>query len=147
MRLSETDLDHILDELRAKGERITTARRTVLETLLEAPGDHLTMDELAVRVHLRAPDIHLSTVYRTVEFLEQAGVLVDVRLGASPATYHFASDHHHHARCDNCGATIELPDAAFDSVRRRLQRDHGFTAHPNHVLINGLCRDCLAVEI
>jgi Fur family ferric uptake transcriptional regulator len=146
MKAPHSDLDHILDELRADGERITTARRTVLETLLEAPDAHLTMDELAERVHERAPDIHLSTVYRTVEFLEQAGVLVGVRLGASSAAYHFASDHHHHARCDRCGLTIEIPEKAFDGVKRTLEREHGFVAHPHHVLINGLCRDCEALQ-
>jgi hypothetical protein len=64
MRLSEPDLDHILDQLRASGERITTARRTVLETLLDAPGDHLTMDELAERVH-RPPTTSRPTIITT----------------------------------------------------------------------------------
>jgi Fur family ferric uptake transcriptional regulator len=142
MASSPTGIDGILADLRARGERITTARRVVLQVLLDHPDGHLTIDELADQVSEQAPDVHLSTIYRTAEFLEQAGVLVSVRLGASPAVYHFASNAHHHARCENCGAVIELPGNAFDALGRRLLRDHGFRAHPNHVVIPGLCRDC-----
>jgi Fe2+ or Zn2+ uptake regulation protein len=142
MAANRRDIDEILTNLRANGERITTARRVVLQVLLNEPHEHLTMDELADRVADRAPDIHLSTIYRTVEFLEEAGVLAEVRVGASPAVYHFASDTHHHARCDSCGAVIELPAGVFDSVSKRLQREHGFHAHLRHIVIPGICQRC-----
>jgi Fur family ferric uptake transcriptional regulator len=136
------DLDEILTDLRASGERITTARRAVLQVLLDHPDEHLTMDEVAALVHASAPEVHLSTVYRTVEFLEQAGVLVNVHLQGSPASYHFTGDAHHHARCDECGTTIALPATSFDALVRRLARDHGFEAHPHHLVIPGRCAAC-----
>ncbi len=138
------ELDDILTDLRAGGERVTTARRVVLQVLLDDPDEHLTIEELSDRVHEQAPDIHLSTIYRTVEFLEHAGVLVHVRLGESPAAYHFATDAHHHARCDVCGTVIELPANTFAALVRRLERDSGFHAHPHHVVIPGICATCAA---
>src|SRR5262245_13833962 len=95
-------LDALLDRLRAGGERITVARRAVLETLLDAPDAHLTADELARRIHADHPSIHLSTVYRTLDTLVDSGLLVEVRIGNGPGSYHFTSDEHHHAVCTTC---------------------------------------------
>jgi Fur family ferric uptake transcriptional regulator len=139
-----TELEDLLDVLRARGERVTTARRAVLQVLLNHPDEHLTMEQLAARVQADSPAIHLSTIYRTAEFLEESGILVNVHLGSSPAAYHFASDPHHHAQCEECGAVIAIPANSFDAVIRRLQRDHGFTATPSHVVITGTCKTCQA---
>lgn len=123
---------------------MTAARRSVLAELLAAGSAHRTAEQLAARVHRREPEIHLSTIYRTLEFLEAEGLVVRAGFGDGPTTYHLASDHHHHAVCDSCGAVIELPDDAFATLVRRLDRDHGFAAHPSHVTIPGRCADCRA---
>ncbi len=136
------DVESALTHLRAGGERITTARRAVLEQLAAADGQHLAVETLADLVHADHPDIHLSTVYRTLDFLTEAGILVNVRLGPGPSTYHFTGDAHHHAVCSQCGEVIELGSAIFAPVTKRLAKDHGFVAAPSHVVISGLCRDC-----
>ncbi len=138
-------LDDLVDELRARGQRVTVARRAVLETLLEAGDDHLTADELAPRVRENHPAIHLSTVYRTLDTLAEAGVIVLARFRDRPATYHLAADRHHHAVCTRCGTAINLPIGVLDPVRRRLLREHGFHADAHHLTIPGLCRDCAAL--
>jgi Fur family transcriptional regulator, ferric uptake regulator len=86
--------------------------------------------------------VHLSTVYRTVDLLDQAGILAQVHVGHGPSSYHLAEDAHHHAVCDSCGAVIEVPPAALSAVVTRLDRDLGFAARPRHLTINGLCADC-----
>jgi len=138
------DVDQALEQLRAEGERITTARRVVLEQVAAAHRQHLTAEALAERVEAQHPDIHLSTIYRTLDFLTGAGILVDVRMGRGPAAYHFAGDAHHHAVCSGCGQVIELGSETFDPVIRRLADEHGFEADPSHLVIRGLCRDCRA---
>jgi len=137
-------LDELLDQLRQHGERVTVARRAVLEELLDAPGSHLAADALADRIHDRHPDIHLSTVYRTVEFLTHAGILTEVHVGHGPNSYHFAADSHHHAVCDTCGAEVEVPSDLFEPVTDRLRRDYGFAADPSHLTITGRCAACAA---
>jgi Fur family ferric uptake transcriptional regulator len=139
-------IDDLVAELRAHGQRATVARRAVLEALLEAGDDHLSADELAPRVRERHPAIHLSTVYRTLDALTEADVITLARFADRPATYHLATDRHHHAVCSRCGTTINLSVGVLDPVRRRLLRDHGFRADPNHLTIHGLCRACAAVE-
>jgi Fe2+ or Zn2+ uptake regulation protein len=132
----------LLDRVRASGGRITPARRAVLEVLVEAGSDHLSADEIAERVHASAPQVHLSTVYRNLDSLEEAGVLRRARLGDGPASYHLAADEHHHAVCDRCGVVIRVPAEAFAPVVDALAREHGFRAEPRHVTIDGLCATC-----
>jgi len=134
----------LLDRLRADGERVTVARRAVLETLLAEPHSHLPADELADRIHRDHPSIHLSTVYRTVELLTEIGILTEVRVGHGPSSYHFATDAHHHAVCDRCGREVALPADLFAAVTTRLRDEHGFESDPHHLTITGLCADCAA---
>ncbi|MGZ4695433.1 MAG: Fur family transcriptional regulator, partial [Acidimicrobiales bacterium] len=133
-----------LGRLRDQGERITVARRAVLEALVAEPHSHLSADELADRIHRDHPSIHLSTIYRTVEFLAEAGILTEVRVGHGPSSYHFATDDHHHAVCDRCGTEVALPADLFAAVITRLRDEHGFESDPHHLTITGLCADCAA---
>lgn len=118
----------------------------MLDVLLAAGGEHLSADEVAARVHHATPDIHLSTIYRTLESLADMGVLSEARLGDGPVSYHLATDRHHHAVCSSCGAVIELPGGTFAPVTRRLAKDHGFTADPHHLTITGTCAPCADAE-
>lgn len=136
------DLDELLGRLRAQGLRVTTARRLVLRELLDAGDRHPAAEDVARGVQATDPEVHLSTVYRTLESLEEAGLVVRAGLGEGPTTYHLAGDHHHHAVCDRCGAVVQVDDAAFAEVVRRLDRDHAFLATPRHLTVQGLCARC-----
>ncbi len=135
-------LDELIDELRADGHRVTTARRAVLQEVLDAGDRHLSAEDLAELIRRRQPEVHLSTVYRTVEVLESAGILTQVHVGHGPGTYHLAQDRHHHAVCDSCGQVIELSAAVVAPVVDELDRRLGFAARPRHLTINGTCARC-----
>jgi len=141
----EITIDELIDQLRARGQRATTARRAVLGELLAAGDSHLTADELARRIHERHPAIHLSTVYRTLDALTAAELIVPAPFSDQPATYHLRTDVHHHAVCTRCGATFVLRPAVLEPVLRRLLRDHGFHADPRHLTIAGRCEACARV--
>lgn len=137
-------MDDLIEQLRQQGQRSTTARRAVLAELLAAGDRHLGAEELARRIHADHPAIHLSTVYRTLDALADAGLITEARFGDQPVTYHLTSDVHHHAVCTTCGATINLPADALAPLQRRLRRDHGFEADPRHLTITGTCARCAA---
>lgn len=139
---SGDEVDALLDRVRASGGRVTAARRAVLEVLLGAGADHLAADEIAARVHASAPQVHLSTVYRNLDSLEEAGVLRRARLGDGPVSYHVAADEHHHAVCRACGTVIQVPAEVLAPVVDALARAHGFLAEPRHLTIDGLCAAC-----
>jgi Fe2+ or Zn2+ uptake regulation protein len=138
-----TDLDALVERLRAGGERVTTARRLVLGALLDSGHDHASAEQLAGAVQAAHPEVNLSTVYRTLDVLESCGLVIRAGLGDGAATtYHLVDHPHHHAVCDGCGTVIDLPPEVFDAVVRRLDREHGFAARPSHLTVAGRCADC-----
>ncbi|MGA8681497.1 MAG: Fur family transcriptional regulator [Acidimicrobiales bacterium] len=134
-------VDAVLTLLRAQGGRVTTARRQLLEALFTSV-DHRTAEELAAEVQSRAPDIHLSTIYRNLDELERLGVIVHTHLGHGPATYHLASSAHGHLVCERCGATLEAPEELFRGLSRGAQTRFGFNIDPRHFAVLGRCSEC-----
>ena len=133
----------ILALLRAQGGRVTTCRRTILETFLGI-GGHVTAETLTARVQTAQPDVHESTVYRFLDELERLGVVDHVHLGHGPAVYHLSSDAHHHLVCDRCGTVVEVPDDVFAALRTTLHADFGFSLEPRHFAVTGRCASCSA---
>ena len=133
--------DRILDMLRERGGRVTTARRAIVAALLGSPG-HLTADELTAAVQSEQPDVHVSTVYRCLEALEELDVVDHVHLGHGRAVYHLTDEQHQHHVCESCGAVVEVPDALFDDLAARLRADYGFAIRPNHFAVLGRCDAC-----
>ncbi len=136
-------VDEVLERLREKGGRVTTSRRVILSELFAA-GGHVTAEELSRRVQAVAPEVHESTVYRTLEALADLGVVVHVHLAHGPAVFHLADDHHHHLVCEGCGVVVEVPDRALTTLKRRLERDHGFRLDGTHFALTGHCAACAA---
>ena len=134
-------LQGILDLLRSQGGRVTPARRALISALVAADS-HVTADDLAATVHGRHPDVHRSTVYRTLDALERLGVVDHVHLGHGRAVYHLADQPHQHLVCEMCEAVIEVPDALFAELDAAARSLYGFTIRPKHFAVLGRCRDC-----
>jgi Fe2+ or Zn2+ uptake regulation protein len=132
----------ILERLRSAGGRVTGARRAVVAALLAAD-DHVTADDLAATVQAADPEIHLSTVYRTLDALERLGVVDHVHLGHGRAVYHLADDPHQHLVCEECGVVIEAPHDLFAEVAERVQATYRFRLRPHHFAVLGRCEDCV----
>jgi len=139
--LDLTSVDKVLAFLRARGGRITTSRRVLLEVLFANDG-HLSAEELAEAVQAKAPDVHLSTIYRTLDELQHLGVIVHTHLGHGPATFTLASHAHAHLVCEACGAMIEAPDDLFRELARTAKTKLGFSIDPHHFAILGRCAAC-----
>jgi Fur family ferric uptake transcriptional regulator len=138
--------DAILSLLRASGDRITTSRRAVVEALL-AGDHHVTAEEVATRVADHNPEVHRATVYRTLDRLQELGVVSHVHLGHGPSTFHVNDRPHHHAVCSSCGSVVEVPLAALDDLADRLRDEHGFELSPQHFALSGRCRACSSGQV
>jgi Fur family transcriptional regulator, ferric uptake regulator len=134
--------ERVLDILRRDGGRITEARRAVVEALLDTEHHHITADELAARVRRRYPEVHRTTVYRTLDRLEDNGIVSHTHLGHGPSTFHLTDHPHHHAVCRSCSAVVELPPGALDELAAHLREQHGWTLTPQHFALSALCPDC-----
>jgi Fur family ferric uptake transcriptional regulator len=128
--------------LREHGYRITPQRQLVLEAV-NALG-HATPEELLSEVQKTAGAVNLSTIYRTLEVLEQVGLVTHAHIGHGAPTYHSVdADVHIHLVCDTCGKIESIP-AEEASVFVELLRDKaGFETDVAHVSIHGQCATCI----
>jgi Fe2+ or Zn2+ uptake regulation protein len=134
-------VETVLELIRTEGGRATTSRRTLVEVLFAERG-HRSAEELAEAVRARAPDVHLSTVYRNLDELERLGVVVHSHLGHGPVTYQLVSRSHAHFVCGQCGARVHVPEAMFAHLERAARDSLGFDIDPRHVAVLGRCADC-----
>jgi len=139
--MSEEPGPALHEQLRARGYRLTPQRQLVLEAVVAL--GHATPDEIADRVRDTASGVNISTVYRTLELLEELGLVTHTHLGHGAPTYHAAHDADHlHLVCRECGGIEEMrPDVLEDAVRR-IATDHGFAVDVGHFAIFGTCRAC-----
>ncbi|MCV0403201.1 MAG: transcriptional repressor [Chloroflexi bacterium] len=136
--------DSVDDRLRARGLRWTPQRATVIEVLAEADG-HVSGAELVERCRLRDPSTIPSTVYRTLDVLEELGL---VRHGHGPdgrEEFHVRPvEEHGHLHCAECGNSWELGNERAAAVADALRATDGFEIDIGHVTLVGRCRDCAA---
>ena len=125
--------------LREQGHRLTTARRMVIEGLAQTH-EHVTADLLAGWIQHAHPEIHLSTVYRTLESLRRVG---HHHPGAQPhgaAFFHLAPTHQH-VVCEVCGHIEDVPSSEFDELVDRLRDRHDFELDVHQTALVGRCRN------
>jgi Fur family ferric uptake transcriptional regulator len=90
-----------------------------------------------------ASGINISTVYRTLELLEELGLVNHAHLGHGAPTYHAASERAHvHLVCARCDRVEEVPAEVLSEVAERLRLERGFQVDVHHVALSGLCRSC-----
>jgi Fur family transcriptional regulator, ferric uptake regulator len=136
----------LAERLRARGLRLTSQRRQVLEAV--ATLDHATPEAIGVRLREQAgqggsaPDV--STVYRTLELLERLGLVWHTHLGKGAPVYHAAEHPHLHVVCASCGAIASADPALLRPAAERLEADLGFSVDVGHVALSGTCRECRA---
>lgn len=123
------------------GRRLTLQRRVILQVLEESP-EHLAPEAIYQRLNERFPEISRATVYRTLEMLEQSGMLQHTHAGPGGNLYHLNRQAHLHLLCNNCGAIVEADESLAASLRGEIQRRYGFQADPTHFAIGGLCAAC-----
>jgi Fur family ferric uptake transcriptional regulator len=127
--------------LRDHGFRITPQRQLVLEAVERLR--HGTPEEILIEVQRTATGVNLSTVYRTLEVLEDVGLVNHAHIGHGPPTYHAVDeDVHIHLVCDRCATVLSVPANVAAPFVDQLSEDHGFATDISHIAIHGLCQKC-----
>ncbi len=130
------------ERLRARGKRLTPQRERVLAAV-RALG-HGTPEEIAEQV---AGDggaaVPASTVYRSLEALQELGLVSHTHVDHRAPSYHLLEHATHvHVVCRRCGSVGEAPLEIADVLVERLDARLGFQADVAHAAIHGLCRSC-----
>ena len=136
--------DAVRDQLRARGLRWTPQRRLILDVIREAEG-HVTGAEFVDRCRERDPDTTPSTVYRTLDVLEELGYVAHSHGSDGREEYHVLPvAEHAHLHCSECGGSWEIAASEVAGLVRGIRRDHGFTVDVAHLTVAGRCRACQA---
>lgn len=128
-------------ELRRRGYRLTPQRQLVLEAVGQL--GHATPEEIVTAVRRTASGVNISTVYRTLELLEELSLVQHTHLGHGAPTYSVASEHDHvHLVCRDCGAIEEAPPEVVAPVVEELAATRGFVVDVGHFAVFGRCQSC-----
>nr|PZM94225.1 MAG: transcriptional repressor [Thermocrispum agreste] len=128
------------------GRRATRQRAAVVE-LLENIDDFRSAQELHDELRRRGDTIGLTTVYRTLQSLSDAGLVDTMRTESGEVIYRRCSDHHHHHLvCRECGYTVEVEEPAVERWAESVAASNGFVNLRHTVEIVGTCADCNAAK-
>ena len=133
-------------QLRARGYRVTPQRQLILEAVTAL--QHATPEDICSRVQQTAPGVNISTVYRSLELLEQLGLVTHTHLTHGAPSYHLAAEAEHvHLVCRDCGKITEVGPAAVASLVSALQAEQGFETDVRHLTVFGRCGACQATPV
>ena len=128
--------------LQERGHRLTVQRTLILD-VIESISGHIGVDEVFRRIHDAYPQVNVSTVYRTMELLEQEGLLTHTHFHDGAALWHRAEEgHHQHLVCERCGRKIDLDLEVVEPLAGELRTRYGFAANLTHFAILGICDAC-----
>ena len=130
------------DELRARGMRWTPQRRLLIEVLSGTTG-HVTGAELVERCRDLDPSTIPSTVYRTLDVLEELGLVRHAHGPDGREEYHvLPRTEHGHLHCSRCGRSWDIEASEAQGLVSALQHERGFEMDLSHLTISGRCADC-----
>jgi len=135
--------DVLRGRILAAGQRITP-QRDVIAGVLERAGRPLAAQELCDAVGQVDHGIGRATVFRTLQSLQEAGIVQHVTLAGNQAGYLLCASvgHHHHLVCRHCGAIEDLPEAEVAPFLAGVEETHGFEVDHATFNIYGACRAC-----
>jgi len=129
-----------------------TGPREEIFTVLMQTQQHLTAKDVFALLRPTCPELGLTTVYRTLDLLNQAGLARKVMTGDGQVRFEYRradqSDHHHHLICTACGMILNYSNFEqdeLDLVRRTeaaLSKAHGFLIRDHNIEFHGLCPAC-----
>ena len=134
--------------LASRGLRLTSARRAILDAVLERAG-HFPIEDLVADLRKRGIRGSKATVYRTLPLLTEAGILQQAVVTGDTRSYEAAvgREHHDHLVCLGCGKVVEFEFEAFEILQREIAARHGFRLEGHHHQLVGRCAECQQNEL
>jgi Fe2+ or Zn2+ uptake regulation protein len=120
---------------------MTRQRRVVLDVVQS--GDlHPTAAEVFALARQKMPTISFATVYNSLRFLKDAGLVREIAFGNGASRYDRETDRHDHAICSACGKLVDFDLPGTVALMRSAARSSRFKAESVHLTLVGLCPDC-----
>ena len=140
---------HLQNALRQRGIRLTRQRRVILQ-VMDAAEQHLDVDQILDRAQKISPEVHLVTVYRTIDLLKKEGLIDELDLLHLRGDRHYYETHgprdHIHVACLRCGKVREFESRRYEQLKDQIARDCDIRVTVSRTEVGGICNDCLAAE-
>lgn len=138
-----TKENRINNTFRQHGYKLTPQRRAVIASISRSR-EHMTPAEIHERLQTEHPGIGLVTVYRTLEILDELGLICETRAGGNCRSYMVRSEaaHHHHLICSECGRVTDFTDCELGELEKRLTAKTRYVITGHLLEFTGMCRDC-----
>jgi Fur family transcriptional regulator, ferric uptake regulator len=110
--------------------------------------EHFRPEELQSKLIRQGHQVSLTTVYRNLALLVQAGIVrravLNAGAGSGGALYEhiWGREHHDHLVCSRCGKRVNFYYPAIDVLQEAAAREHGFVLETHHLELIGICPDC-----
>jgi Fur family transcriptional regulator, ferric uptake regulator len=139
-------------KLEHKCFRLTAAREAVMDVLTQTE-DHVSAEDIYLTVHEVHPSIGLTTIYRTLELLQQAGIVNKFEFGHGRAKFELSEEystkqHHHHLICKKCKKIIDYSDFLEEEreyikkAEAGLAKIYNFSIEGHLIHFYGTCAEC-----
>ncbi|MEU8504965.1 Fur family transcriptional regulator [Streptomyces brevispora] len=126
----------------------STRQRTAVAAALDEVDEFRSAQELHDVLRHRGDSVGLTTVYRTLQSLADAGEVDVLRTTEGESVYRRCStgDHHHHLVCRMCGKAVEVEGPAVEQWAETIAAQHGFVNVAHTVEVFGTCAECASAE-
>ena len=133
----------LLDAIRSQGRRLTRQRQLVLE-ILEEGAEHLDAETVFERARERDERIGIATVYRTLAFLKEIGLVDEHQFGEDHGHFEAVQSErpHYHFTCMKCGKVVEFQSPQVMKLARKLCESDDLQVVEVHLHLSGYCAQC-----
>ncbi|ARQ99213.1 iron-regulated membrane protein [Campylobacter devanensis] len=130
--------------LRDNGLKYTKQREVLLQTLYNN-SEHFTPEQLYLYIKERHPGLNvgIATVYRSLNLLEESGMVTSISFGVQGKKFELANKpHHDHMICRQCGVIVEFEDQIIEKRQLAIAKEHGFKLTGHIMQLYGVCGEC-----
>jgi Fur family ferric uptake transcriptional regulator/Fur family peroxide stress response transcriptional regulator len=120
---------------------LTKQRQSVLQVIRESD-KHLTANEVFEDARRILPGISFATVYNSLRYLKNEGLIGEIRLGMDANLYDRKLTRHDHAICNGCGKLVDLEVPLPDGLLETAADLSNFEAATIELTLRGLCPEC-----
>ncbi|ABQ27174.1 ferric uptake regulator, Fur family [Geotalea uraniireducens Rf4] len=131
------------DFIAQKGLKSTRQRDIILDFFLSS-AQHMSLEELYLKLRAKHPGIGYATVYRTLKLFAESGIAREIQFGDGQTRYEQVSEgeHHDHLVCTRCGAIAEFENETIEKLQDEVAAAYGFLIETHKLELYGLCAKC-----
>jgi Fur family transcriptional regulator, peroxide stress response regulator len=119
-----------------------TKQRQAVLSVIRNSDEHLTANEVFEGARRILPGISFATVYNSLRYLKNEGLIGEVNFGVDAARYDRKLDRHDHAVCSKCGKIIDVDLPIPEGLLKNGGVLSKFKVESVEIIVHGLCPDC-----